>query len=647
MQHPECGDQRLTAEGEVAVARLALHEGDLAHAANHVADAMVADPQLPEVHEVLAELWGRAGGPAAARELFPLTEQQYLGTVVCRAQVEAAAGDVDQAVLLLASAVRFAPEAPWCAVAWLGAPELPGRLDPETLAQAVTRVNGGLPDRVPEPQRAVLRPFEQLVRAATALHPEHTLLTCMASALVRRLGDPEEAVRLAEHAQRVAPGHMPAVMLGNALRAAGRPEQALAVWETQLAEQFDGYLAVDVAELYAALGRPEAGLPWLERTLAAEPDHPKAGPALHGLRHRIDGGTRHLLALNDHFRAHPDHEYAPALLAELSRREPWLGVVHPAVEATVNLIHQFQKSPKTHRDDEIACTSSQLEPPSSRLALALAFPRATIEYQSVPDPDPRLTLREVSTWIWEFDGTTAVPAVAPPSAAGAELIRSTTEIAWPTLSAAYDHAVRLAGLPLADLLGALAHPPAPREDELGRALLGGQPELWVRAVQAFACLGIAHLRTEQPWLESQRREVLVDLLLGSEDWVAEAAGFALVAVAWTHPETREDVAARLLDRLLDVAECSMEREVTILQSVCALMLCCPWLDERGLGLARDLAARDRAQREQVTPQDEQTRRQVTERAAQLGGAGPQPPAAPPAGQSADRPGRLGKLFRRR
>ncbi|MFF9667220.1 hypothetical protein ACF1FY_34750, partial [Streptomyces althioticus] len=299
--------------------------------------------------------------------------------------------------------------------------------------------------------------------------PEHPLLLAMASGLTRRFGATARAVELAERAHRLAPGHLPSVMLGNALRADGRPEEALTVWEAELARvvpdegNSSSYLAVDVAELYGTLGRPAEGLPWLERVLATEPDHPKAAPALHGLRHAVDGEAVHLLALADHHRDHPDHEYARDLLERLSHREPWLGMVPGTSEATVNLLHQVLAAPDTDRDTEIECDVSTVEPPSSQLALHLALPRCTVVYQSIDKPDPRLPLIKTSAAVWAWDGTDPKAAVAPPAPESAELVRATAEIVWPTIPAAYDHAVRLAGLSLDDLLGALVHPPLPRE----------------------------------------------------------------------------------------------------------------------------------------------------------------------------------------
>ncbi|MFI6156017.1 tetratricopeptide repeat protein [Kitasatospora sp. NPDC051170] len=612
-------DPRLAAEGEVAIARLAIDSGDLTHAADHLADAIVADPQLPELHEALAELCAAAGGPAAARELFPLEGQVYLGTVVCRAHVEAAAGDWDSAVGLLASAIQYEPAQPWAHAAWLAREDLPSLVDPDAVAQAVARAAGPLPDPLPGELADTVRPFHTFVQAVLDRHADHPLLLAMASGLTRRLGATTRAVELAERAHRLAPGYLPSVMLGNALRADGRPEQALAVWEAELGrtpperDDSSGYLAVDVAELYGALGRPAEGLPWLDRVLAAEPGHPKAGPARHALRHAVDGDPAHLLALADHHRAHPEHEYAHELLERLSRRETWLGMVAGATEATVNLMRQVLAEETTTRDTPLDCSASALEPPSTVLALHLALPRSSVSYQAVGEPDPRVPLAP-GTSLWTWDGTDPRPAVAPPSADGAELVRATAEIVWPTVPAAYDHAVRLAGLPVEDLLGAIVHPPLPREDELGRALLSHQPELWVRAVQTFACLGLAHHRTDQPWADSDRRRLLSDLLLGPEDWVVEAAGFALLAIGWTHPDTRPDVAGLLGRRLRHLATARRTRTVTIERSFAALTLAAPWLPPTDRALAHTL----------LRPA----------------------PAAPAAAAAQPRPGFLRRLFRR-
>ncbi|MFI1280093.1 tetratricopeptide repeat protein [Streptomyces sp. NPDC020858] len=625
-------DERLEAEGEVAVARLAIDSGDLSHAAVHLGDALTADPRHPDAYEALAELVAAAGGHTAALALFA-DDERSIGAVACVAQLHAAAGEWDPAVGFLASVIGADPARPWAEVAWLADPALPGRLSPSAVAQAVARISRSLPEPLPAPLRDGVQPFYALVRACVAARPEHVLLNTMASTLARRFGDVADAVAWAERAQRAEAGHWQAVVLGAALRAAGRTDEALAVWEAEIArDPSDRELYVDVAELYRQTGRPAAGLTWLDRVLAAEPDHPKAGPAAFALRHAVDGGTAHLLALGDHLRTHPDHGYAAQLLDELCQDEPWLGHVHPASEASVNVLHQMLANPTAARDHEIELLSSNLEAPSTRLAVRMGFPRSRIGYQSVAAPDPREPQYQVDVVLWEFggaEGLDARPAVAPPSPEAAERVRQVAALSWAAPGAAYDHAVRLADLSAEDLLAVCVHPPLPREGDQGAYLLGRQPEMWVRAVQTFACLGLAHHRTDEPWEGSRRRALLLDLLFGPEDWTNEAAGFALLATAWVDPAVREDVGLRLADRMIAVSKAWQQRDATILASLCRLVLACPWLEPTFLAVAAKLLTAV-VEFDARTPDDDALRRSEMTAAMDARQAGS--PAAAPASQ---------------
>ncbi|MYV57852.1 tetratricopeptide repeat protein [Streptomyces sp. SID3212] len=659
------GEEKLNAEGEVALARLALDGGDLPHAATHLGNALAEAPRLPEVHEALAEFARRAGGAEAALDLFS-DERPYIGAVACQAHLLAAAGRWDEALSTLAAVVREQPDRPWAEVAWVARQDLAESVSPQNLASVIARiVGGGVPDPLPPELTAPLRPFLDLARASLALHPDHALLLTMASGLARRFAAYDQAIAWAGHAQRLDPGHTPAVMLGYALRAAGRVDEALACWEAELArDPSDLSLYVDVAELYAMSGRPEAGLPWLERALAVDPAHPQAAPAIHGVRFAVDGGRTHLLALADHLRDHPEHGYAHTVLQRHSENLPWLSGVTGAREATVNVLHQFleraaEGGDPAYRDSALQLNASVIEAPSAVLTLRRAFPKGEVSFGAVPEPDPRPARREVATAVWRYEGLVAEAAVPEPPAAVAEAVRAVAELRWPYLPAAYDHAVELAAIAPADLLGVLVHPPLPREDEQGRFLTEHLPELWIRSVQAFACLGIAHHGTDEPWEGSVRRRILLDLLDGPEDWVTEAAGFALLAIAWSDPATREDIGRRLVERMLDAAEAFRTRPVEILGSLCHFVLGCAWLDATFTGLAADLLESIRREDEEEPDEEE-----VAVRGAELvagamagasaaPGAGAGPGAAPgpgaerKAGAKALRRPTLRGLFRRR
>lgn len=644
------GQERLEAEGETALARLIMDGGDLPHAAGHLGNAFATDPRLPEAHEALAELAARAGGPATALDLFPL-DRPYIGAMVCRAHLQAALAAWTEAIGLIAGAIRAEPGLPWSHVAWLTQEALPGLLPPQSMTQALARaVGGSLPDPLPEDTREAVRPFFDLAAAVVDLHPEDAQLAAIASALARRIGDTDRAVAWAERAHRIRPGHVPSVMLGYALRAAGRADDALRVWEEEIGrDASDLSLMVDVAELYVGTGRAAQGLPWAEQAAAADPDHPQAAPAVHGVRYAADGDAAHLLALADHLRTRPDHPYAATVLGRHSAWEPWLGVVAGAGEATVNVLHKILESPDAEesRGHAIELAASAIEPPSATLAFLMSFPNGAMSHQSVGDPDPREPTGPVERVVWRYEGMSARPAVPPPSPEAARLVRDTATAGWPHIPAVYDHAVRLSGLALDDLLGVLVHPPQPADDRAGRFLRAERPELWVRAVQTFACLGLAHHRADEPWEGSVRRSVLLDLLNGPEDWVNESAAFALVANAWVDRSLREDIGLRVTERMLAAAKAYRTREVTILGSLCRLVLLCPWLDGTYTSLARDLLASVHRSDAEV-PEDAEGRMREMAEAAEAASQARRTPAESagahqPAAQARARRG----LFRRR
>ncbi|NUU22334.1 MAG: hypothetical protein HOV68_12605, partial [Streptomycetaceae bacterium] len=82
-------------------------------------------------------------------------------------------------------------------------------------------------------------------------------------------------------------------------------------------------------------------------------------------------------------------------------------------------------------------------------------------------------------------------------------------------------------------------------------------------------------RADEPWEASVRRSVLVDLAFGTEDWVADAALFALVATAWLVPDVRDDVAGLVAERFDAAVRAYRTREVTLLRSLTELVLATP------------------------------------------------------------------------
>ncbi len=578
-------DPRLSAEGELALARLALDEGDFRHAADHLAGALSYAPAMPEVHEVLAQLAVRTDG---ALDLFPLDEHVFIGTVVARAHLLAASGRPGEGLELLAAATSHLPIGDWAGVAWVADPDLGPRLDPDHLARVVMQVCAGITDPVPEDQRGPLLPYLAVARHGITAHPGHGLLLGAGSALARRLGEVALAVEWAARGVRATPSKLGEVWLGYAYRSAGRLRDALAALRRAVEHDPDDLsVYADIAGTLADQGRLDEALAWIDRALARDPAFDCAVHTAHRLRYRRDGDLAHLVALADFQREHPDDSHEHTDLAECCHDQPWLGRVPPAGEAVVNVLRQVLAAEEAPSGGQLRLSS--LEAPSAMRVLAAAVPDVAVCVDDVPAPDLRQPRRPDGRSLWHYDDTDAEPLAAPPSTDAADRIRHLAHPVWPHPPAAYDAAVGLATVGVDDLLALLVHPPEPPATELGRAMAEHDPALWVRSVQVWACLGILHHRTDEPWDASTRRRVLIELVWGIEDWVTEAALFALVTAAWVDPSVRPDVAEVVRQRLTDVASVGLQRPVTIAWSVAQLALATPQLDAAAARFARQLA----------------------------------------------------------
>lgn len=612
-------DPILSAEGELALARLALDEGDLTHAAGHLAGALAYAPTLPEVHEVLARI--AAGATDGGLSLFPLDRHPFIGTVVARAHLLAATGRPADGLELLAAATTHAPTADWAGVAWVSEPGLPARLDPDRIARVLMQVCAAAPDPVPEPARPPLQPYLRFARHAVTAHPGHGLLLGAASALARRLGEARTAVDWASRGVRVLPAKLTEVWLGYAYRSAGHTAEALAALRRAIDHDPDDLsVYADIAGTLADHGRLDEALTWVDRALARDDTFDCAVHTGHRLRWLRDGEVAHLIALADFQREHRDDSHEHTDLAECCHGQPWLGQLPAAGETVIAALRRALAT------DEAETTTGQLrlpalEPPSAMRTVADVLPGLTVTVAGTdpaagtrtgpaagtgadltagsgngsepgvgePDPrDPREPRRADARRLWHYDGTRALPAVARPSAAAVERIHRLAQPGWAHPPAAYDRAVDLATVSPDDLLGLLVHPPPPPATTLGRALAEHDPSLWVRSVQVWSCLGLLHHRTDEPWPVSTRRELLLELVWGVEDWVTEAALFALVTAAWVDPAVRADVATTVAERLADAAAVARRRPVSIVRSLAQLALAAPDADPATVATARQL-----------------------------------------------------------
>jgi tetratricopeptide (TPR) repeat protein len=588
----------LAAEEELSLAQAALASGDLRRAADHIAGLLAESPTTPGAHELLAELAVRSR--AVGVELYPLDGPVSVGLVVARAHLLASVGEYEEAVDLLAAVAAHAPTGDWAGAPWVVDPELPAQLSPEQLARAFATVCGPLAEPVPAEQRGPLRPYLVLARNAARLHPNHPALLGAASALARRLDEPDLAIEWARQAAQLQPAKSTEAGLAHAYRGAGRLTDAIAAWQRALAYQPDDLsLYTEIATALADAGRLDEALGWAEQAFAIDPTDHDAVYTTHRLRFQRDGAVVHLVALADFAREHPADTHEHGELADNCAGRGWLGQMAPAGGPVAALIRRLAAQ---HDEPTSQVTLDLLPPPSAMNVLARAFPGVEPRIQRLLSPDIRTPRRAVGLRLWTFDGTTPVPAVPPPTPAGASALAELAQPTWPHPPAAYDLAIRLAAVPTTDLVGALVHPPRPPQTEAGQAL-AQDPAMWVRTVQVWACLGLLHHGADEPWGPSSRRRMLVDLAFGVEDWTTEAALFAMITAAWVDPPARSDVAALVRERLADIARVAPHRPVTIAWSLARLALMTPDLASDATRLAHEIIAAEEVEEkeEQVEP----------------------------------------------
>jgi hypothetical protein len=319
------------------------------------------------------------------------------------------------------------------------------------------------------------------------------------------------------------------------------------------------------------------------RRLVDDPQFPHREAARHALRFRACGDVADLVAVHDD--PHPCG-MTEILFAMASSKRPWLNWVPMPTEAISNLANEI--GARRARGEDAAFTGlalSAAEPASAVTACRRVNGPVDIGVDQFPDPDIRQPVRVGRYTVWRYYGEEPVPAVSPPSAEAIRVLHQVAANPWASPLAGYVQAAPLGELPLDDLLGLLTHLPGPPDTQRWQHLAASTPTYWYRLMQPWVCLGLLHHAETEPWSTSTRREVLVDLAFGIEDWTTDAALFALVTAAYRDPDLREEVRGMVRERL-DVAV-GANRVVTIEESLARLMIVTPGCraDDRAVATA--------------------------------------------------------------
>ena len=319
------------------------------------------------------------------------------------------------------------------------------------------------------------------------------------------------------------------------------------------------------------------------RRLADDADFPHRDAARRALRFREAGDVADLVAVQDdpHACATTDIVFA---LAGSQRR--WLNWVPMPTEAITNIANEVgSRRAKGEQLEVTGLGLSAAEPASAITACRRVTGSVDIGIAEFPAPDIRVPLRRGRYQVWRYDGEEPVPAVPAPPAAAIAVLHEVGGEPWASPLSGYVQAAPLGELSVDDLLGMLVHLPGPPDTQRWQILAQSTPTYWYRLLQPWVCLGLLHHRADEPWAASTRREVLVDLAFGVEDWVADSALFALVTAAYHDPAVRDEVHGLVRARL--DAAVAANRLVTIKESLAQLMLITPGCrpDDRAVATA--------------------------------------------------------------
>ncbi|MFF5288613.1 hypothetical protein [Paractinoplanes globisporus] len=343
------------------------------------------------------------------------------------------------------------------------------------------------------------------------------------------------------------------------------------------------------------------------RRLADDPQFPHSDAARHAIRFRAEGDAADLVAIEDD--PHPC-QMTDVIFALAGQQRPWLNWVPMPTEAIANVANEVGRRRAQGEDIEITGLGlSAAEPPSAMTACRRVAGPVEVGVADFPRPDIRTPVRPVRYSVWRYDGENPVPSVPAPAPEAVRVLHEVAAEPWPSLLSGYLQAAPLGKLPLDDLLGMLSHLPEAPDTPRWRHLATTTPTYWYRLMQPWVCLGILHHAADEPWLVSTRREVLMDLAFGVEDWVSDAALFALVTVAFREPEQRHEVRALVRARL--DAAMAAPRLVTIEESLARLMLVTPGCTADDRAAAAEAIARaeeDDAEGEEAAPEPPKKKR---------------------------------------
>ncbi|MGK0184500.1 MAG: tetratricopeptide (TPR) repeat protein [Verrucomicrobiales bacterium] len=549
-------------EEDIQIARRAVSEGDLPHAAFHVACALADNPLREDWKALLAAIAGRSKSPDELLEIED--DEVYIGIVAGRAFVLEQEGRFSEALNLIGEAIEYDPRIsylPW-ATEWLlraKATDVAAAVSSDTMTEflhGLLRV--GALEMVDDSHReAFCRAVVSAVGDMPAASGDFEYARC---AILRRMEKFDEALVIADALHLAEQSWRSAICVAMVYREMGNADKALAFYrEAANIDPSEVTTYLDMGDVLLGAGQYDEAAREFDKACIIEDESPWAYPSLLYSRYFSDEGSEdekaHLLTeLQEFAAAHPDNERAADLVEHLQHlsEQPYIDFLPEPQEAIVHMVRHLLEDGTPIETDSLNVGLSHLEAPSAVMACRDSLNlfagqdrcELILSVNQLQQPDPRECPPDSIARLWSYDGYEATRAVGPPaSAAVKSAVIALAEQPF-HLDTWWQKAEELAAhwddSHFADLLACMVHPPESRMDSM--------PWIWIQQVQTAAAFLLAPV-CARSWVSSPDANPLLAVCYGTKDWIVNGAVIALTRLALTQKDERlrADVTTALED----------------------------------------------------------------------------------------------------
>ena len=547
-------DDHSSPEADVAQARQALAQNDLAHALHHIGCALASNPMNQDWMGVLNQVVGQIAQRPDPLSFVKLEGDTSFIDAANRSYVLAWLRKWEEALDLITDVAEVRPDIPYLLWAewWL---TQPGAIQSMTWDQFkdgilvdLMKIASRCPPKMDKDDKRYpnVQAAARIIGLIRDAHGQQPFVWIVASIIGRRLGTLDEALAMAQHAYQLAPAWNSATSVAHVLGDQGKLDDARKWFHKAIDLDTEGTRAWTMCgDMFLDAGRLDDAIAEYQHALKADPDDTWAVPSLRYAEYKKYNDPNRKLALLRMTEQGDGNERAQELANRLDPPKRYVTYLPRPADASSNALNAiFEKmfqNPAKHHGSTVTLKLTFVESPSVVAAFWLQMemwgPQVGFDYQvdTIQQPDPRQPKTQVPYNVWAWEGTQPKPALPRPDP---QVVREVKHVASEPFNfelwapKAKEVARNLGPGALQSLMASLVFPPKPPGSDW-RVLN------WVQRAQVATTLVLAHL--DEGWNGSLRQKVLYSLLYGPTDWTTSAAIIVLGYLARQDATIRAEV----------------------------------------------------------------------------------------------------------